>query len=293
MSTAPDATAITTPKPSPEVSAPLVKRKTRSRKSYATADIATALEKRFPPTSHGVIYEVGNGTGMNCNRHADALVMSYWPSRGLTLDGFEFKASRSDWVKERNEPAKAESISRYCDRWWLAVTDESIVHAGELPEMWGMMALDGRGILRVVKEAPKLEPVAMDRSMLAAIFRRVAEPVANTNSGEIRREYDRGYKAGQESKEARLNRVQEELRDLRQSIAKFEHASGVSLNTWRYGVGSDQEKIGHAVKFVLDGGVAGQLQSLERVADTARQIETLVAKLKATFAVDSQLPKSS
>lgn len=270
-----------------------IKRKTRSRRSFATRDIANAIERRFPPESHGVIYEVGNGTGMNCNRHADALVMSYWPSRGLTLDGFEFKASRSDWIKERDNPAKADAFARYCDRWWLAVTDESIVHAGELPETWGMMSLDGRGMLRVVKEAPKLEPVAMDRSMLAAIFRRVAEPVANTNSGEMRREFDRGYEAGQESKESSLKQVQDELSDLRQAIAKFEHASGVSLNTWRYGLGSDQEKIGHAVKFVLDGGVAGQLQSLERVADTARQIETLVAKLKATVGVDSQLPKSS
>lgn len=38
------------------------------------------------------------GYGKQSERRADAIVMSLWPSRGLTVTGFEFKASRAGRV---------------------------------------------------------------------------------------------------------------------------------------------------------------------------------------------------
>lgn len=141
-----------------------------------TGDIMRALRKRYAPPGWSFLEEVRNKTGHigGPERYADGLAMGLWPSHGLNLHGFEVKSSRSDWVRERNDPAKSEPISAYCDHWWLVVSDAKIVKDGELPPMWGMMELSG-GKLITIKEAPKLEPRPLTRSFLAALLRRATE----------------------------------------------------------------------------------------------------------------------
>lgn len=95
--------------------------------------VLSLLRERYPKDSHALITEVGNATGYATNRHADAIAMSLWPSRGLEIMGFEVKVSRSDWVSELKNPAKADAIALYCDTWWLVVSDAKIVQPGELP----------------------------------------------------------------------------------------------------------------------------------------------------------------
>ncbi len=108
-----------------------------------TQEINAALKRRYDPKNFAFLWEVGNATGANCRRHADALAMSLWPSRGMVLIGHEIKASRSDWVKELDNPEKAEAVYQYCDRWYLVVGDASIVKPGELPATWGLMVPRG------------------------------------------------------------------------------------------------------------------------------------------------------
>lgn len=275
--------------PPPPDAAPRVaqSRKPRQRKSYTTASIADALERRYPSNQGGyaILYEVGNATGFNCNRHCDALVMSLWPSRGVTLSGFEFKASRSDWQKELADPSKAEAIQRYCDYWWLAVTDKGIVLENELPPTWGLMALNARGSLEVVKPAPELSPVPMDRSMLAAIFRQVAEPIGNFSSSAIQ---NAEYKVRRELEvkhRDELARERSELAKLTAAIRSFEVASGVDMlnvmlpdRLFRREHASPAQ-VGEAVRFVLNGGLKGQSSNLQHASDSLASVADSLQRL--------------
>ncbi len=101
-----------------------------------TQDLHSLLEQKFQRPEWAIVREVGNATGITCNRHADALALNLWPSRGMELHGFELKLSRGDWKRELDNPAKAESILRFCDRWWIVAGDAKIVLPGELPPTW-------------------------------------------------------------------------------------------------------------------------------------------------------------
>lgn len=63
--------------------------------------------------------EVRNATGANAKRSADAVALNLWPSRGLTVRGFEIKVSKADLRNEIAQPDKAEAIATYCDEWWI------------------------------------------------------------------------------------------------------------------------------------------------------------------------------
>jgi hypothetical protein len=94
--------------------------------------------------SHVVVEEVAPSTGFNrVSRWADVLVLSMWRSNGLTLDGYEIKASRADLKKELADPSKAEALARYCDSWTLIAWDDAVLVEG-VPESWGIITtVDG------------------------------------------------------------------------------------------------------------------------------------------------------
>ena len=111
--------------------------------SWQTSEIHAALRDRYKPPEYAFLEEVRNDAGFDASRSCDAIAMSLWPSRGLDLQGFEIKASRSDWLRELKDPAKAEAVCKFCDFWWLAVGDAGIVLDGELPVSWGLLVPRG------------------------------------------------------------------------------------------------------------------------------------------------------
>lgn len=107
-------------------------------------------------------------------RTADFLAQDLWDAKGLLLHGHEVKVSRSDWLRELADPDKAESIKRYCDRWWLVVPDRRIVR-DDLPPGWGLLALDDSDRLRVVHRAPALTPEPHPPTFRGAFLRAAAK----------------------------------------------------------------------------------------------------------------------
>lgn len=114
-------------------------------------------------------------TGFAAQRICDYMAMDLWTGygtlRGPKLHGHEVKVSRSDWLTELRDPDKAEAFRRYCDFWWLVVSDKDIVKTGELPEGWGLMVAHGRSV-RVVTPAPLNEAVETMPRQLQATFSR-------------------------------------------------------------------------------------------------------------------------
>lgn len=227
-----------------------------------TDDLMDLLRSRFSPPAYAFLTNVGIATGMACDRWADAMAMGLWPSRGLRLHGFELKVSRTDWLRELKKPSKAEKHVRYCDHWWLVVSDAEIVKDGELPPTWGLIAAKG-GKLHTKVEAPALEPEPISRKFLAAICRRVSEQSARED--EIEKARLAGYKQGEEANERRRSYDQKRHEDLQRKVVEFEQASGVNLQYgWQLG------KVGEAVKMIVDG---------QRPLDKVASIRNLASRL--------------
>lgn len=115
----------------------------------------------------------GHWAPRTCDYMAMDIRPGYGPDRGPKLHGHEVKVSRADWLTELRSPEKAEAFARYCDYWWLAVSDKSIVR-DDLPDGWGLLIAHGRS-LRVARQASLRTPVPMGRDLQATFSRAVTK----------------------------------------------------------------------------------------------------------------------
>lgn len=107
-------------------------------------ELETAVHRRCPAPEWIMLDEVSNGRG---TRRSDLLGISLWGSRGIRIYGFELKVSRSDWLNELKNPAKAEEGAwSQCDRFHL-VTPKGIVEPGEVPLPWWHLELVGKRLM--------------------------------------------------------------------------------------------------------------------------------------------------
>ena len=242
-----------------------------------TAETYAALRERFAPPEWAIFFEVANGTGFTGRRYADAVAMGLYPSRGLEIHGIEVKASRNDWRNELKNPAKAEEIFKYCDRWWLVVGDKTIVQEGELPATWGLMVPKGNG-LAISVQAQKLTPQPLDRPFFAALCRR-----ASTGSNEeieaiVRKRVNEQREKDKPYEKERMERAQEQLRALHSTVQAFETASGVKItNRWD----CKPEQIGAALKFLVGGGLKSIDNTLDIMERHASDLATTIKAVRA------------
>jgi hypothetical protein len=247
-------------------------------------ELFQALGVLYPAKSHALLPQVGNRTGANTSRHADAVAMGLWPSRGLVLEGFEIKCARGDWVRELAAPEKADAVCRWCDLWWVVVADREIVRAGELPPRWGLLAWDAKaGKLVKVTPAEQLVPEPLGRPFIAALLRGlhgVATPEAQLKAADGAG-YARGVAAGAVQEKARQGWAAQDLAELTAQIRAFELASGVDLRQLRW----EGEKIGAAVRVVLEGRATQAADAAEyRLQEIRRTAADVIARVDRALA---------
>ena len=274
--------------------------KPKAKPALTQWEVFGRLQRKYGETAgngsaYVVLPEVRNASGFGPTRTRDAdgnlseprtlrtidgYIMSLWQSRGHDLIAVEIKSSRSDWLKELREGAKAEAFAVLADRFYIACGAKGIVHEGELPPTWGLMEPHGAG-MRIVKEAPLLRqrsdhdelPPEFDRSFLAALLR-AATRQAEVTPAEIRE----AVRAERESVQAMMNQrleLAEQGRDRAQDmLRRFEKEMGVRL-------GDDErpwtnvhtpEELAAAVKVILRGDHdmgthVNRLRSLKRTVD--------------------------
>lgn len=216
---------------------------------YDSGELFDMIERRFRSPEWVVLPGVSNATGSGIQRRCDALAMNLWPSRGLEIHGFEIKVSRGDFLRELKDPEKAEKIAKYCDRWWLVVAAPDIVREGELPPTWGLLVARGES-LRLKMDAPKLSPVEMSRSFLAAMLR-----TAITSSGNARKlaaekklSREEGYEAGRQDHDYYVKNLKAEAESANEKLDKLTKALGLRSNeiSWQ-----PEEKIAAAFRFAM------------------------------------------
>lgn len=249
-------------------------------------NVFAALRDRYPLGEYAYMSEVRNGTGFTkMTRYADALVMSTWPSRGLDLMGFEVKISRGDWLRELKDPAKAETIFAYCDRWYLVVSDANIVKDGELPTSWGLLVPRKDKLIAKV-EASKLTPKPIDKAFLASLLRNVTEqcvPVRDI-SERCEARYAEGLKRGAEHGKTDVERLTKEIAHYKRRIESFEQQAKVKLDEYRYG------ELCEALELVRSGKPENLVRQLEGLASS---VESLSGVMKRSAELSRKMLKES
>lgn len=229
------------------------------------ADVLDILAKCFAPPEWAFISHVRNGAGLSATRTADGIAMNLFPSRGMEVWGFEVKTARGDWLSELKNPAKAEEIHKYCDRWFIVGPDD-VIKKDEVPKQWGFMRVKN-GTVRAVKAAPlNANVVKLDRGFIAMIMRRIFDTYSFENRIIVARMEGRlqGEKDGRHYMKMDYDRLQEEFKRQQKAIEEFEEKSGVHISEWSAG------RMGEAVKVVLNGAdVFGGLERSISIAQKA------------------------
>ena len=238
----------------------------------SSADIRALLRKRYAHPEWALCFEVANGTGATARRYADAVAMNLYPSRGLSLHGFEVKISKSDFRNEIANPEKSVAVQQYCDHWWV-VAPAHAVDEDLIPKTWGWLRVDGAKLVQV-KAAPDLEAKPVTRQFVAALVRRANEVDAGEVDKLVRDKVDAMRQEDEkrfERKVAERSRKGDEavkaLEELRQRIGSDE--------SWRL---LDHEAVAKAVKLVQTAGVLGTYGGIRELERSTRRAADTIAK---------------
>ncbi|RKQ70165.1 hypothetical protein BCL74_2105 [Oceanibaculum indicum] len=270
---------------------------TRKKTGKVTAaDIRHGMSKRWAAPEYAVMWEVGEATGLMRGRSADAVIMSLWPSRGLELHGVEIKVSRSDWKREAADPAKAEAIAKFCDRWWVHTAPGVVDDLSDLPPAWGLREFDGSK-WKTLREAELTEAAPVTRGFLAALLRRadgamrdMIRDATAEGRAEVEREREalreRHHEAVAEAVERKLGH----LSGVQKSVAEFEAAFGTRIDSFL-----DFSKIGRAARALADVGSGwGDFRDLSnRLRRVADEIDAITALSAVPTASDNEQERTA
>lgn len=253
------------------------------------ADVRAALRRHFAAPSHAIVYEVAQATGFDAHRHLDAVAMSLWPSHGLSLHGIEIKVTLHDWRREIRQPDKAEQIARFCDFFWVAAPAD-LIPLDDLPEAWGLIAVDPAGTAKVAKRAAKREtPADGGRPFLAAMLRAADRPIdpdsvaaiVRKREAELEADFERRVQHEAVMRTQRRNVAADRWADLLAALGKADVQNDWDLN--------DKEIIA-AVKAVLSVGAARTWMGLRALEETLGTTHAAVAAALDGMGLDRPAP---
>lgn len=230
----------------------------------STPQLAALLREKYPREKYALIFDVPDAVSLDQKRRIDAIAFGCWASLGRSLEGFELKVSRSDWLRELRQVNKADPFVALCDYFWLVTADTKVAKLEEIPAAWGWMAATKSG-LRIQRPASKLPGcgASFPRGFVIGVMRRMqddllASPdVAAHIAGKIKEIQDR---RDDEIKWATQHANNESER-LKKAVTEFEESSGIKFQPWGMG------DIGHIVKQLreLGYGEDGGLRAVERL----------------------------
>ena len=196
-----------------------------------SSDICAALRARYAQPEWALFFEVASGTGANARRHADALAMNMYPSRGLAILGFEIKVSRGDLKRELINPDKAEEIAKFCNEWWLVVPEGLIKEDDLIPATWGVMECNDDKI-SVSKKASWMEGQPVTKQFMAAVVRSAGRIDAQTIGEAEARAYSKYSKnLGDEIRHG-VEAETKRYRAMMENVKEFERITGKTIDRY-------------------------------------------------------------
>ncbi len=250
----------------------------------APMSLRQGLLARYPRPGWALFFEVPNskGIGGGTRRFADAIAVGLWPSVGHEIVGFEFKASRSDWLGELKKPEKANEIMRYCHRWWLVAQGPDVFEKEELPATWGALEWGGNKF-KVAKKAPNLEPEAPPMGFFCALLARSQEGMLHRE--EIQKEIEQAKVDGRREDSWERQRLERDVASLKARLFNFKKETGIDLTCeWHLG-----ETIS-AIKLVKKHGASAVEDAIENL-DLIRGIDRLRSAAESVVATCKEVAR--
>lgn len=233
------------------------------------------LRNKFPAEEYVLIEEVSNASGFSRSRSLDFMVINLWESRGLAVTGIERKSNRGDWLKEIKNPSKQERHFKHCEYFYLLTDREGVAKLEEIPDTWGWYHINGNGTCKTMKQAPKLNPLPIGKSLMCAMLRRAADKKSYVHSDSMESVIQERVEKLNTQTFDQNKRHAEEYRALFDKVKQFESTSGVSIS---YKYGPNLVKIGEVVKVIMNHGVDNYKQNIERIERQLKNMHEGVLK---------------
>lgn len=153
-------------------------------------DIVKLIRRKYPPNrpngfqKYVVLEQVPDGTGMYQGHWIDAVVFDLWPSKGLVRSAFEIKVSRSDFLREMQNPLKYKWVMECFHEFWF-VAPQNVIQLPELPPNVGWMYPRG-GRLAIKRHAVQNPEPKLDNILLAAFMRAAAKEISRVSSATVK-----------------------------------------------------------------------------------------------------------
>lgn len=216
----------------------------------------------------------------NFDKRIDAAAVNLWASRGFMVIGFEIKHSRSDWLVELQQPAKADPAMSNCHYWYLVTPDKNIIKEGELPPNWGHISCTAKGDkLKVIAPAPRLEP-KLNRSFMTGIIRKCVNDIENSVKEKLSTEHDKLYTEIKQLKKDNTNYANKLkiFDEQSRAIKSFETETGVSIDFYR----TDLRVAIEAIKFrdSIMSRIKYRNEPINILEGTIKNLSMLIENLK-------------
>lgn len=244
----------------------------RELMKISTAMIDKAIRERYQEPNWLLGFEVGNSTGAELKRHADAIAMNQYPSRAFETIGIEVKISKGDLRRELEDADKCDEMYKYVNEWYLVVP-KGLANGELIPPNWGIMEYyETTGRLRIKKPAEWHDAV-VDKGFMIAFIRGLGRADEYTKQ--------QTYKDAYNEVQYQEAKAQKELAALQASLEKVRKATGIDLTEWnadRYikilevaATISDQLKLGYKSRLNIQDQIEA---SIELITEAAEKIES-------------------
>lgn len=207
-------------------------------------DLKQSISNKYPASHWILLNEVSNASGFDGTRSIDVVAFGLYSSRGYEVHAFECKAQRSDWLKELNQPDKADEFVKIVDKFWI-VANKGVVNKGELPRGWGLIVASKHGDsvrTRIQQQATTTKRVdsPLPRPFVAAMLTRIRKELEKWKNGsvlqsEISNKLHKRYREGIEAGKREVSRSNEDADKIKEQVKAFEKASGLEIQTYTRG----------------------------------------------------------
>jgi hypothetical protein len=198
--------------------------------NFGEHQLVQRIKERFCMPEFAVLTNVQTPSGT----FADAVAVNLWRSRGYEVVGFEVKSARSDWLREKKDPMKAEGCAAYCKTFWI-VANEGVVKLEELPMGWGLLEAYGNGLRAKQKAAPLAHMRELTVPFMVNMIRRAVEKGEMTEELKAAREAGKteGIELGRKASEPhQLIEARREIERYKRRDEEFYKRTGLQLSDW-------------------------------------------------------------
>jgi hypothetical protein len=247
-----------------------------------TSKIKLSIKRRYDPPEWSLAFELASPDG----RRADAIAVNTFPSRNFKILGFEFKASRSDWLAEKRDGGKADYFVQAVDDWYV-VAWSGVVKESELPDGWGLLELKPNSEQlwsQVESDLTGHQQGDPDKAFWGRFIQKTVGEDSNYTEDDLREARKRGYEEGREEGEKHGSRIED--RRTRKKAEKWDELEEAGLD-WLYTIDEDRireiKRAREVVQKFDDGGFGSVWHEFEDLVDRLGQLESQMGLLEESI----------